>query len=164
MVAEVVEMVARRNLDFCCLQETKWKGEGARSIEGGGRKYKFFWKGCKDGVSGVGVLVAEKWIQHVVEVCRINERIMVVKIALGKRVFSIISAYAPQKGRIEKEKEKFWAAMSEALSLVKSEESLFLGGDLNGHVGEKAVDYSGVHMGKEILKVKDCWSLQWLWI
>src|SRR5918995_6633188 len=24
---EVVEMVGRRKLDFCCLQETKWKGE-----------------------------------------------------------------------------------------------------------------------------------------
>ena len=29
---EVVEMAASRHLDFCCLQETGWKGEGARKL------------------------------------------------------------------------------------------------------------------------------------
>ena len=29
---EVVDMAARRRLDFCCLQETGWKGEGARKL------------------------------------------------------------------------------------------------------------------------------------
>ena len=29
---EVVEMVGRRNLDFCCLQETRWRGKNARRI------------------------------------------------------------------------------------------------------------------------------------
>ena len=38
---EVVEMAASRHLDFCCLQETGWKGEGRESWEGGG-VYKFF--------------------------------------------------------------------------------------------------------------------------
>ena len=31
----VVDMAARRRLDFCCLQETGWKGEGARKFDGG---------------------------------------------------------------------------------------------------------------------------------
>ena len=34
---EVVEMVGRRGLDFCCLQETRWKGDGARTIEDAGK-------------------------------------------------------------------------------------------------------------------------------
>ena len=29
---EVVEMAASRHLDFCCLQETGWKGEGTRKL------------------------------------------------------------------------------------------------------------------------------------
>ena len=28
---EVMEMAASRHLDFCCLQETGWKGEGRES-------------------------------------------------------------------------------------------------------------------------------------
>ena len=48
---EVVEMAASRHLDFCCLQETGWKGEGARklgvisSFEWGERKGIMEW-GC----------------------------------------------------------------------------------------------------------------------
>src|SRR5206468_8508919 len=63
---EVIEMVGRRGLDFCCLQETKWKGQSARTLEGDGHKYKFFLTGCKEGSSGVGILVAEKWLEKVV--------------------------------------------------------------------------------------------------
>ena len=29
---EVVDMVNRRGLDFCCLQESRWKGGGAREM------------------------------------------------------------------------------------------------------------------------------------
>ena len=35
---EVVDMAARRRLDFCCLQETGWKGDCARKVG----EYKFF--------------------------------------------------------------------------------------------------------------------------
>ena len=70
--SEVVEMVGRRELDFCCVQETKWKGENARTLEGGDKRYKFFWKGCKQGTSGVGILIAEKWIDKVVQINRVS--------------------------------------------------------------------------------------------
>src|SRR5260221_12351438 len=39
---EVAEMVSRRCLDFCCLQETRWKGGGARTIGSEGARYKLF--------------------------------------------------------------------------------------------------------------------------
>ena len=52
--------------------------ERARTLEGDGHKYKFFWTGCKEGSSGVGILVAAKWLEKVVEVKRINERLMMV--------------------------------------------------------------------------------------
>ena len=53
---EVVDMAARRHLDFCCLQETGWKGEGARKLG----EYKFFWMGCSKEIHGVGLLVADR--------------------------------------------------------------------------------------------------------
>ena len=65
---EVVDMVTRRHLDFCCLQETRWKGASASTIGG----YKIFWMGCQAGVSGVGVMVAERWIEKVLDVKRIS--------------------------------------------------------------------------------------------
>lgn len=144
---EIVEMVGRRNLDFCCLQETKWKGEQARFLEADGKRYKFIGKGCKEGTSGVGILIAENWVEHVVEVRKTSERLMLVKIQFGKRLINIVSAYAPQSGRPDSDKEEFWLSMLQLLSGIKEEESVFVGGDLNGHVGREADGFEGVHGG-----------------
>ena len=52
---EVVNMAMEGRLDFCCLQETRWRGDGARKLG----TYKLFWMGCKKGIHGVGMLVAD---------------------------------------------------------------------------------------------------------
>ena len=63
--------------------------------------YKFLWAGCEEGLAGVGILGAEKWIEKVIEVKRISERIMVLRlrVTVGKSVLNIVSVYAPQVGR-----------------------------------------------------------------
>ena len=53
---EVVDMVKRRGLDLCCLQESRWKGGGARGMS----EYKCVWSGGKDGAGGVAVLMQVK--------------------------------------------------------------------------------------------------------
>ena len=42
---EVVDALHRRKIDFCCAQETKWKGGSARILGAIGRRSKFFWRG-----------------------------------------------------------------------------------------------------------------------
>ena len=61
---EVVDMLERRNIDICCLQETRWKGSKAKVMG----DYKFYWIGCKEGLAGVGVMVAERWVNKVKDV------------------------------------------------------------------------------------------------
>ena len=63
----------RKCLNFCCLQETGRKGEGTRRMG----EYKFFWMGCERGIHGVGLLVAERWIEKVLDVEHVSERLMV---------------------------------------------------------------------------------------
>ena len=104
---EVVDALHRRKIDFCCAQETKWKGESARMLGANGRRYKFFWQGCNNGTAGVGVFIAEIWIDSVVNVVRVNERIMYVKLVIGKQIVNIVSAYAPQVGLSAEEKDNF---------------------------------------------------------
>ena len=65
---EVVDALHRRKYDFCCVQETRWKGESVRILGAIGRRYKFFWHGCNKGTAGVGVFIAERWIDSVVNV------------------------------------------------------------------------------------------------
>ena len=46
----------------------------------------------------MGVLVAAKWIDSVVEVRRVIERVMVLRLAIGKSLLNVVSVYAPQVG------------------------------------------------------------------
>ena len=51
---EVCEVLCRRKVKVCCIQEVRWKDEGSRALQG----YKLIWKGNSEGTAGVGVLVA----------------------------------------------------------------------------------------------------------
>ena len=44
-----------------------------------GKRYKLFWMGGKDRSDGVGILVAEKWVDSVVKVERHSERVLILK-------------------------------------------------------------------------------------
>ena len=79
---EVVEMVSKRKLDFCCVQETRWKGEGARLLSGEGIRYKLFWKESERGMGGVGIFAAKQYIDKVVEVRRVSDRVIILKVLL----------------------------------------------------------------------------------
>ena len=129
------------------MQETRWKGGSARSLGKEGAVYKFLWAGCEEGLAGVGILVAEKWIEKVIEVKRISERIMVLRVTVGKSVLNIVSVYAPQVGRSTVEKEEFYGVLGKVLSETSTIESIFVCGDMNGHVGKEADGYHGVHGG-----------------
>ena len=39
---EIAEMLTRRKVDLCCLQETRWRGGSARLIKGKNTICKFF--------------------------------------------------------------------------------------------------------------------------
>ena len=61
---EVVEELRRRNVDICCLQETRHPGEGSKMLGNTGSRYKLLWTGhnriAKEVASGgVGILMAE---------------------------------------------------------------------------------------------------------
>ena len=107
---EVVDMAKRRDLDFCCLQESRWKRGGARVMG----EYKCFGLEARMVRGGVAVLVASKWQEEVTDVKGVSERIMLVKIGVGKRILCLVSVYAPQAGRSMVEKE-FYKALGEVL-------------------------------------------------
>ena len=85
--------------------------------------------------NGVRILVSEEMVEDVIEIKRTNDRIMKIKIVLGGSVMHIFSAYAPQVGRTEEEKQEFWERLSDEVTEVPHLEGVLLGGDLNGHVG-----------------------------
>ena len=56
---------------MCCLQEVRWRVQGARMLGMKGRRYKQWWCEKGDGVGGVGVMVKEELCEQLVEVGRV---------------------------------------------------------------------------------------------
>jgi hypothetical protein len=69
--------------------------------------------------------------------------IIFVKLFVGDLVFNIISDYAPQIGLNESVKMQFWEELNALVSSVPLSEKLFIGGDLNEHVGSIRVGFDG---------------------
>ena len=77
---EISETLKRGCVDVFCLQEVRWKGQGAKMI---GNGLKFLWSGGYKVENGVGVIVANWLIGKVVRVERFNDRVMKVNIVIG---------------------------------------------------------------------------------
>ena len=95
-VCEVVETLSRRKVDVCCIQKTRYRGGNCRTIKGKDTRYKLYWSGNDNSTAGVGVFVAEEWIEKVFEVQRVSGWIILVKLIVGQSVVTFLSVYAPQ--------------------------------------------------------------------
>jgi hypothetical protein len=73
--------------------------------------------------------------------------IILVKLLVVDLVFNIISTYAPQIGLNKSIKRQFYEQLDALISSVPISEKLFIGGDLNGHVGSTRVGFDGAHEG-----------------
>jgi hypothetical protein len=60
---------------------------------------------------------------------------------------NVISVYAPQVGLSDDVKRRFWEDLEDMVRVVPSSEKLFIGGDLNGHVGTVRGGFERVHGG-----------------
>ena len=129
---EVAEMLKRRRVEIACVQETKWKGNKAREI---GEGYKLYYSGASTTRNGVGIILHSEWQDKILEVKRKSDRVMSIKLVVGKRILNIISAYAPQTGCSQEEKEHFYEEMESLLRQIPGQEDMWIGADLNGHVG-----------------------------
>ena len=78
----MVEVLADRKVDVACIQETRWKGSGCRLFGARGKRYKLLWMTGKEKTDGVGIFVAEKWVNSVVSVEKHSERVMIAKLVM----------------------------------------------------------------------------------
>jgi hypothetical protein len=83
----------------------------------------------------------------VVDVKRCADQIILVKLVLGNLVLNDINTYAPQVGHNENTKREFQEGLEDLVRSVPSGKKLFIGGDLNGHVGASNTGFEGMHGG-----------------
>ncbi|KAK3521331.1 hypothetical protein QTP70_003177 [Hemibagrus guttatus] len=130
---ELADMMERRKVDILCVQETRWKGSKACSIGAG---FKLFYYGVDSKRNGVGVVLKEEFVRNVLEVKRVSDRVMSLKLEIEEVMLNDVSGYAPQVGCELVEKERFWSELDEVMESIPMGERVAIGADFNGHVGE----------------------------
>ena len=84
---ELADMMERRNVDILCLQETKWKGSKARNIGGG---CKIFYNRADGRKNGIGIVLREELAESVLEVKRVSDRLMAMKLEVNGFILNIV--------------------------------------------------------------------------
>ncbi|KAK3563522.1 hypothetical protein QTP86_030392 [Hemibagrus guttatus] len=130
---ELADVMERRKVDILCVQETRWKGSKARSIGAG---FKLFYYGVDSKRNGVGVVLKEEFVRNVLEVKRVSDRVMSLKLEIEGVMLNVVSGYAPQVDCELVEKERFWSELDEVMESIPTGERVVIGADFNGHVGE----------------------------
>ncbi|KAK3554907.1 hypothetical protein QTP86_000945 [Hemibagrus guttatus] len=123
----------RRKVDILCVQETRWNGSKARSIGAG---FKLFYYGVDSKRNGVGVVLKEEFVRNVLEVKRVSDRVMSLKLEIEGVMLNVVGGYAPQVGCELEEKERFWSELDEVMESIPTGERVVIGADFNEHVGE----------------------------
>ncbi|XP_071699055.1 uncharacterized protein [Rutidosis leptorrhynchoides] len=136
---ELVDTFLKSNVDIGCVQETRWKGEGAVDI----KDYRLWYSGSRTTRNGVGIFLGNLHKDNVVD----SDRIMSVSLIIKEETFTVISAYAPHAGLSDAEKKSFWELLDEVVRGCPSDHRLIIVGDLIGHIGAEAEGYEGAHGG-----------------
>ncbi|KAK3568363.1 hypothetical protein QTP86_005592 [Hemibagrus guttatus] len=130
---ELADMMERRKVDILCVQETRWKGSKACSIGAG---FKLFYYGVNSKRNEVGVVLKEEFVRNVLEVKRVSDRVMSLKLDIEGVMLNVVSGYAPQVGCELEEKERFWSELDEVMESIPTGERVVIGADFTGHVVE----------------------------
>ena len=95
----------------------------------------------------VGIILHRKWQDNILDLKQKSDRVMSIKLVVGKRMLNIISAYAPQTGCSQEEKEHFYEEVESILRQILGQEDMWTGADLNGHVGGTRTGFEREHGG-----------------
>nr|XP_009622306.1 craniofacial development protein 2-like [Nicotiana tomentosiformis] len=113
---ELGKILHKKGINIACVQETRWKATRVRDANG----FKLWYSGGAVGKNGIGILVDRDLREMVVDVRRVNDKLMTIKLVVSGDTFNMISAYEPQ---------------------------LVIEGDFYGHIGVTARGYDEVHGG-----------------
>jgi exonuclease III len=142
---EVVDTMIRRRVNILSVQKMKWKGQKAKEVED--TDFKLWYTGNTSTKNDVGIVLDKSLKDRVVNIKRQGDMIILVKLLVGDLVFNVISAYVSQIGLNESVKMQFWKELDALVSSVPISEKLFIGGDLNRHIGSTRVGFDGVYGG-----------------
>lgn len=100
-------------------------------------RFKLWYSGGSRDRNEVGILVDEGLRECVVKVRRISNKIMIIEIVIGR--------LTPQVVLDEDVKKLFWGDLDEVMRRILITEKIFIGEDINGHIGTTSSGFDDVH-------------------
>ncbi|KAK3558233.1 hypothetical protein QTP86_013968 [Hemibagrus guttatus] len=118
------------------LQQPHWELPTRPGLGTYGAGFKLFYYGVDSKRNGVSVVLKEEFVRNVLEVKRVSDRVISLKLEIEGVMLNVLSGYAPQVGCELEEKERFWSELDEVMESIPTGERVVIGADFNGHVGE----------------------------
>lgn len=91
----------------------------------------------------MGITIEPRLRDMAVELIRVGDTIIAIKLVMGKETINVISAYDLQIGLDAEAKAKFWDNLIQEFQEINK----YHRGDLNGHVGRDGDNFEQVHGG-----------------
>lgn len=89
---EMAEVMRKRRVAILCVQETWWRRTVAWHLD---NECKLLYNSVEQGRNGVGTVLHGEWRKKMIDVNRVNGRLMSVKVTRSKKLFNVVLAYAP---------------------------------------------------------------------
>ena len=70
-------------------------------------EYQLFWMRKEKGLCRVGVFLVKKWVDKVIDISRVSDRMIDINVLFQGTIISVISTYAPQCGLDNSKKDDF---------------------------------------------------------
>ena len=83
-------------------------------------------------------------MEAIFDVKCVSDRIMLIKLVVGKSIVTVLLVYAPQAGLYDSVKDLFYENLQWTLTKISASEILFVCGDFSGHIGKNVGGYEGV--------------------
>jgi len=87
--------------------------------------------GGEERSDGIGIFVAEKWVDSVVSVERHSKRILILRMVLDNGLLNVLTVYAPHSGKWEEEKVSFWNYVFHLEGCIPQNEMVVLARDMD---------------------------------
>lgn len=150
--SELEEILKARNVHIAIITETWKKLKGTKDLN----HYVMIYSGVpqnKRAQSGVAILVDSKWKSKIEFYTYVDERILTIRLRIGRGHLTIIGVYAPANAKKE-EIEMFYDTLQKVVQNVNKNDSLIISGDFNARIGNSPIpDIVGI-FGEDVINSK----------